>query len=247
MKIIAHRGASGEFPENSLLAFEQAIQQKADGIELDVHFHDQSQQFIVLHDIYLDKTTNGQGHYNLYSIAKLTQLSLGQNQKLLTLSQALARIAGRILVNIEIKTAISDISIINTQLHVLQSNITEAIKDHSFSSSLFVISSFNHHLLFLSSKILPNIATAALIAHNPIEHAKLAESLQCSAINPAIDCLDQALVIDAHQKGLEVWVYTVDRIEDIEFCQQLNVDGIFTNFPKKLHEHFNNSKAREAF
>ena len=84
MKIIAHRGASGEFPENSLLAFEQAIQQKADGIELDVHFHDQSQQFIVLHDIYLDKTTNGQGHYNLYSIAKLTQLSLGQNQKLLT-------------------------------------------------------------------------------------------------------------------------------------------------------------------
>ena len=58
MLVIAHRGASRRFPENSLLAFEQAILQAADGIELDVHFHPQSQQYIVLHDAYLEKTTN---------------------------------------------------------------------------------------------------------------------------------------------------------------------------------------------
>lgn len=237
MKIIAHRGASGEFPENSLLAFEQAIQQKADGIELDVHFHDKSEEFILLHDCYLDKSTNGQGHFNQYSLAELTQLSLGQEQKLITLSQALSAIAGRTLVNIELKTVSSDMSVINAQLHVLQSNINKAIKNDGFSSKQFVLSSFNHHILSQSKKILPNIDTGALISHNPIDYARLAKNLHCQTINPAIDCLDQALIEDAHQKGLAVWVYTVDRIEEIQFCQQLKVDAIFTNFPKKARDH----------
>ena len=48
MKVIAHRGASGEYPENSLLAFEKAIEQKADAIELDARFHESS-EFILLH------------------------------------------------------------------------------------------------------------------------------------------------------------------------------------------------------
>lgn len=242
MKIIAHRGASGEFPENSLLAFEQAILQKAGGIELDVQFHDESKQFILLHDCYLDKTTNGQGHYNRLSLEELSQLSLGQGQKIITLSQALAAIAGKTLVNIEIKTVSSDIYIINAQLHVLQENINEAITNHGFSLKQFVLSSFNHHLLLQSKKILPEIATGALIAHNPLEYASLAKELKCQTINPVIDCLDQSLVTDAHQRGLEVWVYTVDRIEEIEFCQQLKVDAIFTNFPENVQNHLNSCK-----
>ncbi|MDG1752753.1 MAG: glycerophosphodiester phosphodiesterase family protein [Thalassotalea sp.] len=242
MKIIAHRGASGEFPENSLLAFEQAILQKADGIELDVHFHDESKQFIVLHDFYLDKSTNGQGHYNQHSIAELTQLSIGQEQLLITLSHALTIIAGRALVNIELKTISSDINIINTQLFALKSIINNAIRNDGFSSHQFVLSSFNHHILFHSAKIIPEIATAALIAHNPLDYACIAKDLKCFAINPAIDCLDQALIEDAHQRGLEVWVYTVDRIEEIELCQQLKVDAIFTNFPKNVRNYLSNCK-----
>jgi glycerophosphoryl diester phosphodiesterase len=244
MKIIAHRGASGEFPENSLLAFEQAILQKTDGIELDVHFHDESQQFIVLHDSYLEKTTNGKGHYNQYSIAELTQLSLGQNQNLTTLAQSLRVIAGRTFVNIELKTINSNIAVIHAQLFSLDSIISDAIKNHGFSLEQFVLSSFNHHILFHSKKILTKIKTAALIAHNPVKFAGIATDLKCDAINPVIDCLDQALVQDAHQRGLEVWVYTVDRIEDIQLCQQLNVDAIFTNFPENARSHLNNCKDR---
>ncbi len=55
MQVIAHRGASGEFTENSLLAFEQAILQGCDGIEFDVQFHQASGEFILLHDSYLNE------------------------------------------------------------------------------------------------------------------------------------------------------------------------------------------------
>ena len=61
MLIIAHRGASGEFPENTQIAFEQAIAQHADGIELDIQFHAESSSWWLMHDLYVDKTTNGQG------------------------------------------------------------------------------------------------------------------------------------------------------------------------------------------
>lgn len=240
MKIIAHRGASGEFPENSLLAFEQAILQKADGIELDVRFHPHSQQFIVLHDSYLDNTTNSKGHFNQYSLAELTELSLGQEQRLITLSQALRTIAGRTLVNIEIKSNGSDTAIISAQLSALKSQINHAIEQYGFSAQQFVLSSFNHHIIEQSKCILPDIVTAALIAHNPIEYASFAKALKCSAVNPSIECLDQALVTNAHQLGLEVWVYTVDRQEDIDYCQQIKVDAIFTNFPKKVRNYLNN-------
>jgi glycerophosphoryl diester phosphodiesterase len=242
MKIIAHRGASGEFPENSLLAFEQAILQEADGIELDVHFHTPSQQFIVLHDQYLDEITKAQGQINQYSLDELTQLPLGQKQKLITLSQALAAIAGRTLVNIEVKSACSDKSILNLHLSVLKSQIHHAIEQQGFSSQQFVLSSFNHHMIKQSKCILPDIATAALIAHNPLDVACFAKALKCTVINPAIECLDQALVTKAHQLGLKVWVYTVDRKEDIDFCQQINVDAIFTNFPKKVRNYLNIGK-----
>lgn len=240
MKIIAHRGASGEFPENSLLAFEQAILQEADGIELDVHFHNPSQQFIVLHDQYLDEITNAKGQINQYSLDELTQLPLGQEQKLLTLSQALATIAGRTLVNIEVKSACSDKSILNLHLSALKLQINQAIEHHGFSSRQFVISSFNHHFIKQSKIKLPKYTTAALIAHNPLDVACFANELKCKAINPAIECLDQAFVTKAHQLGLEVWVYTVDRKEDIDICQQIKVDAIFTNFPKKVRNYLSN-------
>jgi len=231
MKIIAHRGASGEFPENSLLAFEQAIVQQADGIELDVHFHVRSQTFIIIHDVYLDKTTDGKGHFNDHSLAQLKALSLGEDQQLVTLEQALIHIAGRALLNIELKTATDDKSQIQLQLAELQRLLNKACQKYDFSSEQFILSSFNHHVVHASKKMMPHISTAALIAHCPLNNADFANGLDCNFINPDFDIINEALVRDAKSKGYQVLVYTVDRIEAIQHCQQLEVDGVFTNFP----------------
>jgi len=248
MKIIAHRGASGEFPENSLLAFEQAITQQADAIELDVHYHDISQTFIIIHDVYLDKTTNGKGHYNDLSLAQLTKLSLGGEQKLVTLEQALIQIAGRALLNIELKTATDDKKQIELQLLKIKKLLSTACLKYGFTDDQFILSSFNHHIVYTSKKIMPHISTAALIAHSPLNNADFADALHCDFINPDINIINKALVSDARNKGYKVFVYTVDRIKEIELCLNLQVDGVFTNFPARtraiINEHFrdNNEK-----
>lgn len=233
MKIIAHRGASGEFPENSLLAFEQAIKQGADGIELDAQYHVQSDSFILLHDSYLESTTNGKGDLNKFTLAQLKSFDLGHNEKLVTLPEALEKIAGRCIVNIELKTLKCSSKDVSTIISALEKLLNHAIKYDNFTSKDLIISSFDHHLIYQSKKVLPDIKTAALIAHRPLEYASFTHKLGIDSLNPDIDCVHSCLVEDAHQHGLEVWVYTVDREEDIARCIEMKVDAFFTNHPKK--------------
>lgn len=232
MKIIAHRGASGEFPENSLLAFEQAIIQGADGIELDVHYH-QSQEFIVLHDAYLDKTTDGSGHYSNYSLDYLTSLSLGSEQYLTTLSQALALISGRVIVNIEVKSSSDKQHSYREQLNSLSNAICHAKERNGFNSNQFIISSFDHELLSMCNRELSGIKIAALIAHLPLNLSGTLNNLPYISVNPDIDCLNEKLVKQIHDLGMEVWVYTVDKADDLRRCDKYQVDAIFTNLPLK--------------
>lgn len=242
--IIAHRGASGEFPENSLLAFEQAINQNADGIELDIQFHQASGEFIILHDRYLDKTTNGVGHYTEQSIEYLRELQLGQGQKLITLKEALSLIRGRTLVNVELKTSESCQIALSHQLVVLTKVINHAIKYDNFSAQQFIFSSFNHIALYQCMQQLPNFSRAALISHCPLNVKAVTNDCNASFINPDINCLNQAMVNDAHKLGLKVLVYTVDRKQDIQRCLEYGVDGIFTNFVQKSRQRLNNCKVK---
>jgi glycerophosphoryl diester phosphodiesterase len=232
MKIIAHRGASGEFPENTLLAFEQAIIQQADGIELDAQYHQKSGQFVLLHDDYITDEKGKEFHYNDLALSSLLAMTVG-SQPIITLDDALTAINGRCLVNIELKVATTnskDLKVITSALHLL---LSKCIQKQHFSNSQLIISSFNHHLLAKIGREYPLLNTAALIACCPIHLAKLAQDLRTQSINPSINCLHKTLIEDAHQKGLEVWVYVVDRKRDIARCLQLGVDAIFTNYPNR--------------
>ena len=154
MKIIAHRGASGEFPENTLLAFEQAIIQQADGIELDAQYHQQSGQFVLLHDAYIADENGKEFYYDDLSLADLLAMTV-DCQPITTLDDALTLINGRCLVNIELKIATtnsSDLKKITSSLQILLNRFKQ--KQH-FSNSQFVISSFNHPLLKQIKKQLP--------------------------------------------------------------------------------------------
>jgi len=232
MKVIAHRGASGEYPENTLLAFAEAIKQKADGIELDIQYH-HANSFVVLHDDYLEKTTNGQGLINDYTLMDLQKLDAGQGQFIPTLAQALKLINGDCLVNIEIKTSFTDKHYLLKIINLLQRNIEHAIEFHNFSLSQFIVSSFNHTLLAELKILFPTLATAALVASCPVNYAQCAQQLKAIGFNPSIAILNQQLVDDAHRRGLKVWVYTVDKEESLAKCFFYGVDGVFTNYPKK--------------
>lgn len=235
MLIFAHRGASGEFPENTLLAFEQAIEQQADGIELDVQRHPDGTLFL-LHDRYLDGKTTGSGYFSQLSSAEINTYRVLPDQPIATLNQALKCINGRCLVNIELKSDADDITEQKQLIKQIAAEINKAVTKYHFSEQQFIISSFNHPLLLVSQQLLPNIARAALIAHQPINLAATLTELKVSSINPAIDSISENLVTQAKQLGLSTWVYTVDKIEDIKRCKDLNIDAIFTNYPRRSRQ-----------
>lgn len=221
MKIIAHRGASGHEPENTLKAIQTALDMKVDAIEIDIHLVED--QLIVIHDRWLQKTTNGQGRITDKGFAEIRQLDAGKGQQVPILWEVLSLIGNQCELNIELKS-------LKTAKPVLKM-LNKAIKELGCSQSQFLISSFNHHLLKEIKNIDPAWKIGALTGSRPLSYAKFAEELDAFSIHLDIDFTDAVFVEDAHARGLKVYVYTVDHEEDIIDLQKMKVDGIFTNYP----------------
>ena len=223
MLIFAHRGASADAPENTLLAVDTALAQQADGIEIDVH--QLGNDLVVIHDRWVSRTTNGSRPLSEYTLEELQTLDAGQGQFVPTLWQVLQQIHGQCLINIEVK-GVHDVSLIDVC-------IKKAVNQLNFKLEQFIISSFNHHLLLAFKSIAPTIKIGALTACNPIKHAHFAQELQAYSVNVEISFIDQAFIIDAHRRGLKIFVYTVDEPEDLLKLQTWGVDGVFSNGPAK--------------
>lgn len=226
MKVIAHRGASSIKPENTLSAIEEALALNVEAIELDVHLlRDNGNEYlIVIHDRYVDGTTNGTGRVTDHSFEQLRGLDAGNGEPIPTLWEALKIINGRCDVNIELKT--------EGTTKLVHEKIQRAINELDFIEDQFLISSFDHPLLVNSKKLNPNIKIGALISHIGVDYAAIGSQLGAYSINPSVNCINKRLVEDAHERGLKVYVYTVDEKEDIKMMIDFGVDGIFSNHPE---------------
>lgn len=223
MLIFAHRGASADAPENTLLAIEQALTQQADGIEIDVF--QLANELVVIHDRWVSRTTNGNRPLADYTLEELQTLDAGQGQFVPTLWQVLQLVNGQCLMNIEVK-GVDDVSLI-------KACINKAVSQLNFRPEQFIVSSFDHHLLLAFKSIAPTIKIGALTANNPLNYAGFAEELQAYSVNADVSFLDQAFVMDAHSRGLKIFAYTVDEPEDLLRLQAWGVDGVFSNGPAK--------------
>lgn len=222
MFIYAHRGASAHAPENTILAIEKALTQKADGIELDIHQH--GEEFVVIHDQWLHRTTSGQGHLSQLSLDEIKQLDAGQGQSVPTLSEAMKLIAGQCVLNIEIK----GVQHIEKLLHY--ANL--CAQRFGFEQRQIVYSSFNHPALALLKSLSPSARIGALTASIPLNYARFAADLGAESVNADVGFLDQKFVQDAKQRGLKIYSYTVDQKDEIKRLYDWGVDGIFANDPE---------------
>lgn len=223
MKVIAHRGASGQEPENTLLAIQAAINANVDGIEIDVHLVEN--QLVVIHDRWLDKTTNGTGRIRDKSFAELRRLDAGKGQRIPTLWEVLLLIDGQCALNIELKS--------EQTVELVLETLVKAIDILNFKKEQFILSSFNHHLLKQIKLFDRSWRIGALTGSRPINYAVFAEMLDAYSVHIDVDFVDKNFVEDAHQRGLKVYVYTVDHEEDIADLIAIKVDGIFTNDPTR--------------
>ena len=221
MQIIAHRGASGSYPENTLLAIQQALDAKADGIEIDVFYVDNS--LVVIHDEDVSRTTNGKGFLQNFTLKQLQQLDAGSGQQVPTLWQVLQLVNNQTLLNIELKGA-------DTAEPLIQL-LAKAETDLGTDPDKLLISSFNHHLLKQINAERSDLKIGALTASLPLDYAAFASELGAWSVHCDKGFINKKMVQDARQRGLKVLVYTVNDAVTAAKMRHLGVDGIFCNYP----------------
>ncbi|RKS55141.1 glycerophosphoryl diester phosphodiesterase [Gillisia mitskevichiae] len=221
---IGHRGAKGHCTENTLESINLALEMGVDGIEIDVHLC-ASGELVVFHDFTLDRLSDGFGEISTKSYEQLQQLRLKGDYKIPLLTEVLDLIEGKCSINIELKgqhTAKGTCAIISKYI------------DKGWEYSSILVSSFQENELLEVKKINSNILIAILSKASVEEAIEWGKVLNATAIHPSLGIITRQSVIDAHNEGFNVNVWTVNEPEDIARMIEFGVDGIISDFPDRL-------------
>jgi glycerophosphoryl diester phosphodiesterase len=224
---IAHRGGrrkGSHSSENTLKAFAESIALGVDAIEVDVW--QVGGQLLVTHDRRLGKTLPGKGRLMDYTPHYLRNLEMECGSKIPTLQEVLESIGEQVSLNIELKGP--------GCAQLVAKTLQQYVQDSSGTYEQYLFSSFDHHQLFQLKQILPQVRRGVLIEGIPLTYARCCEPLEAYSFHPNVDFINQALVDDAKQRGLKVWVYTVNDIDDFCHLSAMGVDGVFTDYPERL-------------
>ncbi len=232
-KIIAHRGASGDAPENTLGALSLAAEHGATCVEIDVSISADNIPF-VHHDDTLERCTSGSGLLSALNASELDKLTAGkgmagyENEPLPRLSAVIELLVEHSLgLNLEIKPqvgleertcrAISDIILLRWPEHLP-----------------LVFSSFSELSLAYVRDMAPEIPRGLLVESIPTNVEELVERYRCQNVHCHGEQLDRTAA--AHIKSLELglYCYTVNSTDDAKTLFDFGVDGIFTDYPKRL-------------
>lgn len=220
--VIAHRGARGHAPENTLAAFDKAIELGARWVELDVQLH--AEKLWVFHDARLERCTDGSGWLVDHGAAALRKLDAGDGQRIPFLQEVLERLQRRVCVNVELKTG-------DGTAAAVAATLREALAA-GWKPEQFLVSSFHLPELREFKRRLPEIPLGVLLCGVPLNLAGAATELGAQVLSLDRDFADPALIADAHQRGLKVYVFTVNERDDIVRFRAQGVDGVFTDFPE---------------
>ena len=222
MICFAHRGASGYYPENTMLAFKKAIQMRADGIELDVQ-KCKSGELVVIHDFKIDRTTNGFGYVKDFTLNELRKLDAGNGEKIPLLSEILEIIPQKTLINIELKGK-------NTA-ELVSDMINDFITQNKIDKKQIIVSSFNTKEIKKFYEINKDIKLGVIISGLPIGAIHFAKKLTAYAINPSLEFVTKSFVKKAHKNNFKVCVWTVNDEKSFERMNKIGVDCVFSNYP----------------
>lgn len=235
VQVIAHRGASGYAPENTLSAFEKALKLKADYIELDVQMS-KDKKLIVMHDITLDRTTNGIGKVGSFSLEELKALEITSRsfqhinrEKIPTLEEVLQRYWGKIGILIELKAP--------WLYPGIERELAKTLKEYLLhqSTSKLIVQSFDHKAMMKLHKLLPKVPIGVIIyKQEHLTYSKLKElATFADYINPRADLVTFELIQIIHQLGLKMMIWTLEDPAEVHPFILRNVDGIITDYPDK--------------
>ena len=230
--VVAHRGASADHPENTLVAFEAAIAAGADGVELDVRLTADGVA-VVLHDAETGVVTDGSGPVSGMRLAELKRLRV-RGEKVPTLDEALEVISGRAIANLEIKNLPGEADYDSPREAVVEA-VAASVQRVGFEGTVLV-SSFNWLSIERARELLPGALTGFLTigAIDPRAALVYARSRGHDYVLPHVEALlgvGADYVADAHEAGLRVGTWTVDEDDRLATLFGWEVDAVATNRP----------------
>ena len=232
---IGHRGAKGYEPENTFISFQKALDMQVDGIELDVHLSADG-EIIVIHDETIDRTTNGKGFVNALSLRELKafringehnpRLLVELEQQIPTLKEVFDLVNQDCFINIELKSYEATDKVVSL--------IEKYVTKKGWKYDRFLVSSFDWNALqqvtFLNDKI-----PIGVLTETDLDLAlAFAKFIQAKSIHPYFHLLTKENTAQMQQKGLLVFPWTINELEDIKKIKSFNVDGIISDFPDRL-------------
>ena len=223
--IIGHRGARGHVAENTLESIGKALELGVDGVEIDV-YKCKSGEIVVIHDKTVDRTTNGKGNVEDFTLTELKSLAIEDDFKIPTLIEVLNFLDAQHYLNIELKGK-------NTAKDTYEI-IQHYIKNKGWEKDQFIISSFEWNELRDFYKIDQEIPIGILTEDNPMTAIKVAKELEAFSIHPYYIYLNKKVVDIIHKEGFKVYTWTVNKPEDILKMKDIGVDAIITDFPERV-------------
>lgn len=232
-QVWAHRGASGYMPENTLQAFQKAIDLGADGIELDIQLTKDG-HLVVCHDEEIDRTSNGTGYLKEYTLAQLKQFDFSYTYsefgkvEIPTMEEVLDLIKPtNLIINIELKTGIVDYPCIEEKIIAL---VHEKEMDDRV-----IYSSFNHYTIQKIQKLDAQAKVAFLYCDGIIDMATYGNKYHVDALHPAAYNVRLPHFMEkCKEYGIAVNVWTVNTVELAKTCITYGVNAIITNYPDKI-------------
>lgn len=231
--IFGHRGAKAYAPMNTIPSFELALEQGADGIELDVRLT-RDGAMVIMHDDTVNATTDGEGHVRDLTLAEIQALDAGawfseafRGTRVPTLDEVFEAIGKRTRINVEIKAE-------SIRGEGIESQVANAIRRHGLERSM-IISSFNPLTLRRFRRAIPEVLIGFLYSpETPPFVPHLLIGLPHEAKNPYFEMIDAAYMKWAKAAGYRVNTWTVnDPARAVQLCD-LGIDCIITDAPDTI-------------
>ncbi len=231
---VAHRGASGYAPENTIAAFDKAVDMKADYIEIDVQMSKDG-ELVIIHDTTVDRTTDGTGKVKDLTFEELRSLDAGSwkspefsGEQIPTFDEILDRYRGKIGVLIELKApelypGIEE----KVAIELIERNLNKP------QNEKIIIQSFNFESMKKMDKLLPTIPIGVLTssAKHTTEQALQEFAQYAEYFNPSYGLVSKELVSNVHDLDMKIGSWTVRSQQAADFLLEMNVDAIITDFP----------------
>jgi glycerophosphoryl diester phosphodiesterase len=246
--VIAHRGASGFAPENTLAAFRKAVELGAGFVETDLQLS-RDARLLALHDDTLDRTTNGRGAVSAKTLEEMRRLDAGSWFRPPGHKQAAPEFAGERIPTIEEVLAFGREHDIGLHLEIKTTGPSGA--EHAIVGALHtadeiprsVVLSFEPTTLRRVRELDPLVVTGFLYSDRLSAPAAAAVNVGARQLLPRADRVTRELVQEAHAHDLKLVTWTVNEPERMRELISAGVDGIITDFPDRLVEVLRTAKA----